>query len=82
MSASRSFAPFALWEGWFGYDRKKYTALLREAFELFVQCLPKALEIVLLDDSLTEEQLKRFTLFASLRCTCMLIRISQMQGVA
>jgi DNA polymerase-2 len=23
---------FALWEGWFGYDRKKYAAMLREAF--------------------------------------------------
>ena len=27
---------FALWEGWFGYDRKKYAAMLREAFEPFV----------------------------------------------
>jgi DNA polymerase II len=24
---------YALWEGWHGYDRKKYTAMLREAFE-------------------------------------------------
>ena len=31
---------FALWEGWFGYDRKKYAAMLREAFEPFVLCLP------------------------------------------
>ena len=26
---------FALWEGWFGYDRKKYAAMLREAFQPF-----------------------------------------------
>jgi hypothetical protein len=26
---------FALWEGWFGYDRKKYGAMLREAFQPF-----------------------------------------------
>ena len=26
---------YALWEGWFGYDRKKYAAMLREAFEPF-----------------------------------------------
>ena len=26
---------YALWEGWFGYDRKKYTAMLREAFQPF-----------------------------------------------
>lgn len=24
---------YALWEGWRSYDRKKYTAMLREAFE-------------------------------------------------
>ena len=24
---------YALWEGWHGYDRKKYGAMLREAFE-------------------------------------------------
>jgi hypothetical protein len=24
---------YALWEGWHGYDRKKYRAMLREAFE-------------------------------------------------
>jgi len=35
---------FALWEGWFGYDRKKYGAMLREAFqpfELFIAAPPK-----------------------------------------
>jgi DNA polymerase-2 len=26
---------FALWEGWHGYDRKKYLAMLREAFQPF-----------------------------------------------
>ena len=26
---------YALWEGWRGYDRRKYTAMLREAFEPF-----------------------------------------------
>jgi hypothetical protein len=36
---------FALWEGWFGYDSKKYAAMVREAFEPFVQCAPKAGDI-------------------------------------
>jgi DNA polymerase II len=57
---------FALWEGWFGYDRKKYAAMLREAFEPFVLGLPKTAEENLLTDSLTEEELKRFPLFAAL----------------
>ena len=26
---------FALWEGWHSYDRKKYAAMLREAFQPF-----------------------------------------------
>jgi DNA polymerase elongation subunit (family B) len=26
---------YALWEGWFGYDRKKYAAMLRDAFQPF-----------------------------------------------
>jgi DNA polymerase elongation subunit (family B) len=57
---------FALWEGWFGYDRKKYAAMLREAFEPFVLCLPKTAEENLLTNSLTEEEVKRFPLFAVL----------------
>jgi hypothetical protein len=48
------------------YDRKKYAAMLREAFELFVLCLPKAAETVLLNDCLYEEEVKRFPLFAAL----------------
>jgi DNA polymerase-2 len=36
---------YALWEGWFGYDRKKYAAMLREAFQPFelfvVQPIPQ-----------------------------------------
>src|ERR1700730_2593699 len=57
---------FALWEGWFGYDRKKYAAMLREAFEPFILCLPKTAKENLVIDSLTEEELKRFPLFAAL----------------
>src|SRR5580692_4024895 len=57
---------FALWEGWFGYDRKKYGAMLREAFEPFILCLPKTAEENLLTDSLTEDEVKRFPLFAAL----------------
>jgi len=57
---------FALWEGWFGYDRKKYAAMLREAFEPFVLCLLKTAEENLLTASLTEEEVKRFPLFAAL----------------
>ena len=60
---------FALWEGWFGYDRKKYAAMLRESFEPFVLWLPKTAEENLLIDSLTEEELKRFPLFAALTMT-------------
>jgi hypothetical protein len=26
---------YSLWEGWYGYDRKKYAAILRDAFEPF-----------------------------------------------
>jgi DNA polymerase-2 len=57
---------FALWEGWFGYDRKKYAAMLRDAFEPFVLCLPKTAEENLFNYLLTEEELKRFPLFAAL----------------
>jgi len=57
---------FALWEGWFGYDRKKYAAMLREAFEPFVLCIPRATEAHPLDDALSQEELKRFPLFAAL----------------
>jgi DNA polymerase-2 len=57
---------YALWEGWFGYDRKKYAAMLREAFEPFVLCVAKRAEPVLLDNSISEEELKRFPLFAPL----------------
>ncbi len=57
---------YALWEGWFGYDRKKYVAMLREAFEPFALCAPKRAEPVLLEDSVSPEDLKRFPLFASL----------------
>jgi hypothetical protein len=38
---SKSTAPndrvrgYGLWEGWFGYDPKKYAAMLREAFQRF-----------------------------------------------
>ena len=44
ITASKSKVPndrvraYALWEGWHGYDRKKYTAMLYEAFESFEQC--------------------------------------------
>jgi DNA polymerase-2 len=57
---------YALWEGWFGYDRKKYAAMLREAFEPFLLCVPKRAEPVLISDSISEIELKRFPLFSSL----------------
>jgi DNA polymerase II len=56
---------FALWEGWFDYDRKKYAAMLREAFEPFVLCVRKRAEPVLLSDSIAENDLKRFPLFSA-----------------
>jgi hypothetical protein len=30
---------YALWEEWFGYDREKYAAMLREAFQRFELCV-------------------------------------------
>jgi len=57
---------YALWEGWLGYDRKKYAAMLHEAFEPFVLCVPKRAEPVLLSDSISENDLKRFPLFSAL----------------
>jgi DNA polymerase-2 len=30
---------YALWDGWFGYDRRKYTQLLRDAFEPLALCI-------------------------------------------
>src|SRR5438309_2505256 len=57
---------YALWEGWFGYDRKKYATMLREAFEPFTLCTPKREERVLLSDSISENDLKRFPLFSAL----------------
>ncbi len=58
---------YALWEGWFGYDRKKYASMLHEAFEPFVLCIRKRAEPVLLCDSISEDDLKRFPLFAFLK---------------
>ena len=40
--------------------------MLREAFEPFTVCAAKREEAVLLDDSITEEELKRFPLFSAL----------------
>jgi hypothetical protein len=40
--------------------------MLRDALEPFVLCIPKTPEIVLLNDGLSEEELKRFPLFAAL----------------
>jgi|ERR1700693_567878 hypothetical protein len=48
------------------YDRKKYAAMLREAFEPFVQCLPETAEENLFTDSLTEQELKMFPLLIPL----------------
>jgi len=57
---------YALWEGGFGYDRRKYAAMLREAFEPFVLCVPKRADPVLLSDSISEGDLERFPLFSPL----------------
>lgn len=72
ITSSESSAPndrvraFVLLEGWFGYDRKKYAAMLREAFERFVLSIPTPAETRLLNDSLSEEELNRFPLSAPL----------------
>jgi len=39
---------------------------VREAFEPFVQCAPKAIESKRLDEPFSEDELKRFPLFAPL----------------
>jgi hypothetical protein len=57
---------FALWEGWHGYDRRKHQAMLREAFEPFVQFIPRTADSVSLTASWLEDDLKRFPLFAAL----------------
>lgn len=58
---------YALWEGWHGYDRQKYAAMLREAFEAFDQftATPHPLPDSL--DSDLESDLSRSPLFAALR---------------
>ena len=58
---------YALWEGWFGYDRKIYAAMLREAFEPFVLSVPKRRAPVLLSDSISEDDLNRFPLFSAFK---------------
>lgn len=60
---------YALWEGWHGYDRRKYQALLREAFEPFVQFISKPTDSISLTASCLEDDLKRFPLFAALTIT-------------
>jgi len=48
------------------YGRKKYAAMLHEAFEPFVLCAPKRAEPILLRDPISEEDLDRFPLFSAL----------------
>jgi len=48
------------------YDRKKYAAMLHEAFEPFVLCVPNRAEPAILSDSVSEDDLKRFPLFSAL----------------
>ncbi len=57
---------YALWEGWHGYDRRKYQAMLHEAFEPFVQFIPRTTDSVSLPASCSDDDLKRFPLFAAL----------------
>jgi hypothetical protein len=45
---------------------KSEAALLHEAFEPFVFCLPNRAEPVLITDSISEHDLKRFPLFSAL----------------
>ena len=57
---------YALWEGWHGYDRRKYQAMLHDAFEPFVQFMPRTTDSVSLTASCSDDGLKRFPLFAGL----------------
>jgi DNA polymerase-2 len=60
---------FALWEGWHGYDRRKYQTMLQEAFEPFVQFIPRIADSVSVTGSCSDDDLKRFPLFAALTIT-------------
>jgi hypothetical protein len=56
----------ALWEAWFDCGREKYDAVLREGFEPFGHCAPQIVDIKCLNESFSDERLKRFPLFAPL----------------
>src|SRR5258708_5733428 len=58
---------FALWEGCFGYDRKKYVAMLREAFEPFGQFTLDRISLADSNDPRLAEELVRFLLFAAMK---------------
>jgi len=47
-------------EGWHGYDREKYRAMLLEAFEPFVQFIPRPPSRVPLRTSHPKDDLNRF----------------------
>ncbi len=58
---------FALWDGWLCYDRKKYVAMLREAFEPFEQFTLDRLSPADSNDPRLAEELVRFLLFAAMK---------------
>jgi DNA polymerase elongation subunit (family B) len=60
---------FAHWGGCHGYDRRKYQAMLQEAFEPFAQFILRTADSVSLTTSCSDDDLKRFPLFAALTIT-------------
>lgn len=58
---------FALWDGWLCYDRKKYVAMQREAFEPFEQFTLDRISHADSNDPRLAEELLRFLLFAAMK---------------
>jgi len=58
---------YALWEGWFGYDRKKYAAMLREAFQPFELLLAEPLQEKVSAKTCAGEDWANTPLFSGLR---------------
>ena len=67
---------FALWEGWHGYDRKKYAAMLREAFQPFELSPPEPAPDPPSSVFLPGEDWASSPLFAALRLPLSICRIA------
>lgn len=64
-----AFAPLHFGKDGTAMNRRKYQAMLHEAFEPFVQFVPRTADSVSLTASCLEDDLKRFPLVAALTIT-------------